>query len=87
MILNFKFKQGDIVNFNIAGEKHMGKIISGGFYIDAGEGHRYYSVSEINSNVMLAIDEEELEKSSYQEMSDKLLDVFAKSLWGGKEEK
>lgn len=87
MILNFKFKQGDIVNFNIANEKHMGKIISGGFYIDAGEGHRYYSVSEINSSVMLAIDEEELEKSSYQEMSDKLLDAFVGSIWGTKKEK
>ena len=64
----------------------MGKIISGGFYIDAGKGHRYYSVSEINSSVMLAIDEEELEKSSYQDMSDKLLDAFVGSLWGAKKE-
>lgn len=79
----FKFKKGEIVGFTVDGEKHMGQIVSGGVYIDDYVLSAYYCVDDMNEESMWEISENELEKSSVQEISDRLVKAFSDSIFVG----
>lgn len=83
MAKKFKFKKDEIVNFSVDGEKHMGQIVSGGVFIDDYGRKIYFCVSDLNDNSMWEISENELEKSSAQEISDRLVKAFSDSIFAG----
>lgn len=85
MAKKFNFKKDEIVNFSVDGEKHMGTVVSGGIYSNETQTffHLYYCVSDLNDNSMWEISENELEKSSVQEISDRLVKAFSDSIFAG----
>lgn len=76
LMLRFKYKPNDAVNFVVNGEKHMGTIISGGFFEDEGRSITCYCVSDLNDDSMLYIDEESLDKSTTEEIEGRLAKTF-----------
>ena len=82
LMLRFKYKPNDAVNFVVNGEKHMGTIISGGFYEDEGRCTLCYCVNDLNDNSMLYIDEKSLEKSTTEEIEGRLAKAF-ESIFSG----
>ena len=81
-MLKFKYKPNDAVNFVVNGEKHMGTIISGGFFEDEGRSILCYCVNDLNDNSMLYIDEKSLEKSTTEEIEGRLAKTF-ESIFSG----
>lgn len=82
LMITFKYKPNDAVNFVVNGEKHIGTIISGGFVEDEGRSITCYCVNDLNNNSMLYIDEKSLEKSTTEEIEGRLAKAF-ESIFSG----
>ena len=82
LMITFKYKPNDVVNFVVNGEKHMGTIISGDIFEDEGRSISCYCVNDLNNNSMLYIDEKSLEKSTTEEIEGRLAKAF-ESMFSG----
>jgi hypothetical protein len=80
----FKFKSGDMVVLNVNGEKHIGKVISGGIYEDDYILKYYYSVDDLNNGDMFCVEEKEIERASKQDEERLLTNLFSGIFGGGR---
>lgn len=80
----FKFKSGDLVSFNVDVEKHLGKVISGGVYMDDYVLKYYYSVDDLRNGDMFCAGEEEIERASKQDEERLLTNLFSGIFGGGR---
>lgn len=78
----FKFKSGDLVSFNVDGEKHLGKVISGGVYLDDYVLKYYYSIYDLSNGDMFCVGEDEIKLAPEQDFVERWTKAISEAFGG-----